>query len=476
MRRTLGIWILLVQNCLASPSYGQHTDSIRAVTGISQDTFWIMRENMPKNKVWGNSWHLTTGYTWSKRHEFDVNVGRTYGSDFCSGGGCEYQAYSWGMGYGIGFRNHRANHLLKAYVEHTFTYYLISYSLRMEYLSDITERSHYLRPAVGCSFVRLDLVYNYSFRLNRNENLFKHGVTLRYKLFLHRKNWYHKYPDRYKATSMTTSGHEHRLREPFHLPLSGHAGRILPGCWQTNFYPTIRVLMYSFLICVASLATLSCGMKNDGTDDVDKQASDTTRLDMHAHAYRLDTLLNMRDYLILGNKPAKVMVVSDKEVDNFPTFEILAGYRDDVIIGENTDYDSLELYRKYHPNSSFEDYPADLYSGTLAEPDFSTDPNARDFKTRILEECAGGANFAGHYTLVIWGCGSPCQSGVLVDRKTGRIHGGYGTALSAAFRKDSRMIIRNVEAIDTTTNLIRICPYCEVNHEIWTGSSFQEVE
>ena len=80
------------------------------------------------------------------------------------------------------------------------------------------------------------------------------------------------------------------------------------------------------------------------------------------------------------------------------------------------------------------------------------------------------------YTLVIWGCGSPCQSGVVIDRITGEIFGGYGTSLGSEFRKDSRMIIRNVEAIDTATNLIRSCTFCGVNHEIWTGTEFEEIE
>ena len=189
-----------------------------------------------------------------------------------------------------------------------------------------------------------------------------------------------------------------------------------------------------------------------------------------------DTLLNTNNYLILGNRLAKVKIVTEEEVDNFPTFRTLFGYRDDVIIGKNIDYEGVEIYRKYSPQTVFEDYLVSIYEGELADPDFSTNPDAKRFITTIKNECSNGINFAGHYTLVIWGCGSPCQSGVVVDRKTGKIYGGYLTALGSEFKKDSKMIIRNIGAIDNRTNLIEVCSYCDVNHEIWTGTEFKEIE
>ena len=232
-----------------------------------------------------------------------------------------------------------------------------------------------------------------------------------------------------------------------------------------------RILTYftCFLI-------LSCQTNKDNSEKGELNNSDSTKTDIQQKESQIDTLLNTADYLIFGDKLAKVKVVNENEVDNFPTFEILFGYRNDVIIGENIDNDNVKIYKKYQPQTSFKNYPADIYVGKLADPDFSTDPDSKRFITRIKNECANGINFAGQYTLVTWGCGSPCQSGVVVDRKTGKIFGGYGTALGSEFKKDSKMIIRNVGAIDTTTNLIEVCAYCEVNHEIWTGTEFKEVE
>ena len=44
------------------------------------------------------------------------------------------------------------------------------------------------------------------------------------------------------------------------------------------------------------------------------------------------------------------------------------------------------------------------------------------FRTRLREDSRGGPNFAGHYTVVIWGCGTGCAQMGVVDAKTGRVY------------------------------------------------------
>lgn len=221
---------------------------------------------------------------------------------------------------------------------------------------------------------------------------------------------------------------------------------------------------------------IACQSKIDKSKNIDLHISDSLATKILFKKRELDTLLNTNKYLILGNKVAKVKVVTKIEVENFPTFKIMVDYLNDVIIAKNIDYNSLRVYRKYNPQVTFKDFPAEVYKGKLAYPDFSTNLDAKRFITRIKNECANGINFAGHYTLVTWGFGSPCQSGVVVNRKTGEIFGGSETALGSEFKKNSKMIIKNIGAIDTATNLIEVCSYCNVNHEIWTGSEFNEIE
>ena len=45
----------------------------------------------------------------------------------------------------------------------------------------------------------------------------------------------------------------------------------------------------------------------------------------------------------------------------------------------------------------------------------------RLFRTRLLEASKEPPNFATHYRLTIWGCGSECASGAIIDLATGQI-------------------------------------------------------
>ncbi|MCU7495991.1 MAG: hypothetical protein HF314_16975 [Ignavibacteria bacterium] len=44
------------------------------------------------------------------------------------------------------------------------------------------------------------------------------------------------------------------------------------------------------------------------------------------------------------------------------------------------------------------------------------------FRTALRNGVKEGVNFAGHYTVVIWGCGTSCQSFAIVDQINGRVY------------------------------------------------------
>ncbi len=173
----------------------QRTDSTLAIGGITRDTFYIIHENIPKSKVWGNSYHISAAYNLSRTNEFDINIGRTYGSSMCGGGGCYFNIRSWGLGYGLATNGSYTKHLVKAFWEYTF-FPLPPAGVRAEYIYNITDNTHYLRPSVGISLFRFDVFYNYSFNLNGIANNFRHGVSFRVKFFHRKKNWERNYPSR----------------------------------------------------------------------------------------------------------------------------------------------------------------------------------------------------------------------------------------------------------------------------------------
>ena len=61
------------------------------------------------------------------------------------------------------------------------------------------------------------------------------------------------------------------------------------------------------------------------------------------------------------------------------------------------------------------------YQGPSVEPDVKTLPRSRYFRTMIREGGKEGPNFAGHYTIVQWGCGTACVSYAIIDARSGEV-------------------------------------------------------
>ncbi len=74
--------------------------------------------------------------------------------------------------------------------------------------------------------------------------------------------------------------------------------------------------------------------------------------------------------------------------------------------------------------SRFDDFPvppAEQFKGKPAAVKL-TSPQALRYRTMIREGARQGANFAGHYAIVQWGCGAGCVQFVVVDAKTGAVY------------------------------------------------------
>lgn len=53
--------------------------------------------------------------------------------------------------------------------------------------------------------------------------------------------------------------------------------------------------------------------------------------------------------------------------------------------------------------------------------DLKSNPTARMYRTLLRQEVTLNPNFAGHYRVAIWGCGSSCAMFAVVNLKTGRV-------------------------------------------------------
>ena len=92
-----------------------------------------------------------------------------------------------------------------------------------------------------------------------------------------------------------------------------------------------------------------------------------------------------------------------------------------------------------------------IYSGKISRINFKSNPSARFHRTIISEDYKqNGVNFAGHYSFVYWGCGSPCTGCAIVDVKTGKVYLGPYSGFGYDFTKESKLLIVNPK--DTVSN------------------------
>jgi hypothetical protein len=81
---------------------------------------------------------------------------------------------------------------------------------------------------------------------------------------------------------------------------------------------------------------------------------------------------------------------------------------------------SLAVERQATPR--FEAYAVPVYKGKIAPVNLKSAKGANAFRTRLREGAERGVNFAGHYMLVAWGCGTGCQDAGIIDAKTGTVY------------------------------------------------------
>ena len=68
----------------------------------------------------------------------------------------------------------------------------------------------------------------------------------------------------------------------------------------------------------------------------------------------------------------------------------------------------------------FTDYPVnESFSGKTASLVLSRE--ARMYRTRLNEAARQKPNFAGHFVVTTWGCGTECIMGAIIDASTGRV-------------------------------------------------------
>src|SRR3990167_3664580 len=85
----------------------------------------------------------------------------------------------------------------------------------------------------------------------------------------------------------------------------------------------------------------------------------------------------------------------------------------------------------------------DVFTGTPAPVDLSSYKGAKTYRTVLTQGAQKGPNFAGHYTVVSFGCGTQCQDNWIIDAKTGTIYDRFSSVIGQTYRLDSTLMIVN---------------------------------
>ena len=92
---------------------------------------------------------------------------------------------------------------------------------------------------------------------------------------------------------------------------------------------------------------------------------------------------------------------------------------------------------------------AKSFSGKPAPVNLRSHPKARLFRTMLKLSAAKGPNFAGHYTIGTWGCGSDCRIVAVINAVDGRVYfAPFQVSTGATFHIDSNLFIANESEIE----------------------------
>lgn len=125
------------------------------------------------------------------------------------------------------------------------------------------------------------------------------------------------------------------------------------------------------------------------------------------------------------------------------------------------------------PAPPFESYPVSVaFRGKPAPVDLASAKLARRYRTVLRDGARSGPNFADHFTVVSWGCGTLCQAHAIVDARTGRVYMPIVTGYGLEFRRDSRLLV--ADPADRCLDPSLVGPDESVWYT-WTGKDLRRV-
>jgi hypothetical protein len=135
---------------------------------------------------------------------------------------------------------------------------------------------------------------------------------------------------------------------------------------------------------------------------------------------------------------------------------------------------------------TFKRYAARVEKIKSVKVNLKSHKHANTFRTNLRNAAKESVNFAGHYILTTWGCGTNCSQTAIIDARNGRVffpnelEGSiFGFCELAddieplAYRADSRLLVLSgFKGGDFNDKNSR----CGIYYLEWTGTNFRQVQ
>jgi hypothetical protein len=145
---------------------------------------------------------------------------------------------------------------------------------------------------------------------------------------------------------------------------------------------------------------------------------------------------------------------------------------------------SLTAFGQQAP--SFKQYSARVEKIRNVNVDLKSHKSARMFRTNLRNSAKEGVNFAGHFVVSNWGCGTNCSETAIIDARNGRVYfpsilegAGFGfceipdDAEPIVYKPNSRLFVLNGFK---GGELEKPNAKCGVYYLEWTGAAFRQVK
>lgn len=143
---------------------------------------------------------------------------------------------------------------------------------------------------------------------------------------------------------------------------------------------------------------------------------------------------------------------------------------------ENQDLEAVKKVSQNTNPPTFDDYPTHTipFTGNHSPIDFDSHPDAYTYRDALNYGIQFGPNFAQHYTIVTWGCGTTCEAFAIVDAYTGAVYfPQFVSSVGLDYRLDSNLLIVDPpETIQSTY----VPPGVETEYFIWKDKQLLPIE